>query len=600
MRTISITLMIVISGLVLFGCFGGQKTMSVATDAGADPNAAPVFVETKLLNIDTEMMANQFLIQQLPVSKKIDSTIAINSAYEMLLDTILAKDYKKFDLSTVPHLQTQHDDMYFDYLLRLTYKKHIVDSVTVDSSEVLSTYDEYKERFFKPTMYRVQHIVVSGENLMASADSSIYMQYSDEQVDSIARAQVMSLRERIVGGASFDTLAIMYSQDPGSADNGGDLGYLELNQLVSPFDSTVEHTPVDSLSGVIKTRYGWHVLKVLDKSLEHYSPIDSVYGALASLVKEKKVAERGKFFLDSLRESGEMLIDTALVESVDTLTNPDIVLAIINPSDKVNGCDTIFFKEYRGNAAYLAQQLRLQTPLSLEDKLQILTTMSNKYHFHRAAILMGYDKDPEIVAWSENKLKRYAVSTMRKEMLDDGYAPSDEDMRAYYDSHMDDYQVERPLKIQHIVFQDSAMAEYVRDVATSGIEFEELIDQYYPGDPDIKQAAANLGYIGKQDMPAEFWRQAMSTPVGEVSRPVKTEYGFHIIKVLDRNHSIPFESAKNRIKTILMEKHKKAVRDNFVEDHIGGKPIFHWDVFEFLHYKDVGPPINPASMMGRM
>lgn len=599
MRTLLILLMILVSSLLAFGCLGGQKTMSVADESGADSLSAPIFAETKLFNIDTEMMAQEFLNLQLPVTKKIDSTIAYNAVYEMLLDSILAKDYKSFDIASEPLLENQYQEMYNDYLLRIAFKKQIVDSITVDSAEVLAAYDENRERFHKPTMYRAQHIVISGDNLLHSADSAAYLKYTKEQVDSIARSQVDSLRERLLEGANFDTLAMMYSQDPGSAEAGGDLGYLRLNQLVAPFDSTVEHTPIDSISGVIKTQFGWHVLKVLDKSEDHYSPVDSVYSNLAALVKQKKIAERGQEFLDSVRESGTMVVDTAMLDSVDEGMDPNTVLAVVNPEEKELGCDTIFYKEYRANSAYLAQKLRMQMPLTLENKLKILDVLSNKYHMYRAAALLGYTKDPDLLAWSKNKIMRYAVSTMRKKLFDDGYEPTVEEMRKYYDIHMDDYQVERPLKVQHIVFQDSAMAEYVRDVASAGISFDDLIDQYYPGDPEIKQAAANLGYIGKDDMPDEFWRRAMSTPVGEVSKPVKTEYGYHIIKVLDRNHSQPFESAKSRIKSILLEQHKKELRNKTVEDYIGGKPKIHWAVLDKLHYKEGPPPINPA-MIGRM
>lgn len=598
MRLFVITLVVLFGALILSGCQGGQKSLPVADEAAADSTSAPIFAETKILTIDSEMMAEEFKNQQLPVTKKIDSTIALNSVYEMLLDTILAKDYESFDLDAHPLLKKQFFDMYNDFLLRLTYQKHIVDSVTVDSAAVQAAYDEYKERFFNPERYRAQHIVISGDNLRHSADSVFYLEYSDLQIDSIARSQVESLRERLLGGANFDTLAIMYSQDPGSADKGGDLGYFELKQMVAPFDSTVEHTPIDSISGVIKTQFGWHVLKVLDKSEEHYSPIDSVYDVLASLVKEKKVAERGKAFIDSIRESGVTIIDTSIFKMDESLLNPDTALAFINPDDKKFGNDTLTYGEFRSNKGYIARQMRMQMPLSLENKLTIAKALTNKYHMYRSAALLGYTEDPELVNWAKQKKLRYAVSTMRKDLLQDGYEPTDEEMRSYYDSHMDEYQVKRPLKVQHIVFADSNLAEHVRDVASSGIEFDALIDQYYPGDPEIKQAAANLGYIGMQDMPEAFWRAANATRVGDISKPVKTEYGYHIIKVLDRNNSIRFESAKGRISAILKEQHKKNIRDTYVEEYIGGPPEIHWDVLDKLHYKLAPPPINPA-MMGR-
>ena len=583
---------------MLFACQGGQKNLSVKDEADRDSTAAPIFAESKFLNIDINMMAEEFQREMLPVSKKIDSSIAENAVYEMLLDSLLALKFEDFDLDEEPYLKKQHDDMWHDLLLRKMYQKFIIDSVSADSGEVLAAYEEFKDRFFMPKKYRARHIVISGDNLRHSSDSAEYLNLTENQIDSIAHDKVSQLRERLLTGANFDTLAMIYSQDPGSADAGGDLGYFELTQMVSPFDSTVEHTPIGSVSGLIKTRFGWHIVKVVDVADEHYQPFDSVSTALEALVKERKVAERATHIIDSISTSGITIIDTSLLKVDDSIPARTSVLALINPDDKVNGNDTLYFSDYLSQVGFYAQQLRLAFPLPLEDKIKLVNIMTNKFHMYRAAILMHYDQDPELEKWSYVTRLKYAISMMRKDLFDDKYAPTDNELKAYYDSHQADYEVERPFKVQHIVFADSNMAEYVRDVAMAGTDFDDLIEQYYPGDPDIKEAAANLGYIGQGDMPPSFWRAALITSVGDISRPVKTQYGFHIIKVLDKNNSMRFETAKGRIETILKEKHKKDLRNSYIIKKIGKPPVIHWDLLGKLYYKKGPAPVNP-SLRGR-
>ena len=85
------------------------------------------------------------------------------------------------------------------------------------------------------------------------------------QCDSVAFDSIAKIRERIMGGADFDKLAMLYTQDTKTAEKGGDLGYFTLDQMVAPFDSTVEHTPIGTVSGIIKTQYGWHIVQVLDR-----------------------------------------------------------------------------------------------------------------------------------------------------------------------------------------------------------------------------------------------------------------------------------------------------------------------------------------------
>ncbi|MCK5124963.1 MAG: peptidylprolyl isomerase [candidate division Zixibacteria bacterium] len=588
-------LAVVVVFLLVYGCGGSQKSIPVSDESVRDSNAAPIFAESDFLIIDIDMMADQFQRELIPMSKVLDSGLVENSVYEMLFDSLLGEDFEDFDLESVPHLKKQHEEMWNDYLLRLFYQKKVIDAVTVDSADVLSAYEEHKERFFSPKKYRARHFVISGDNLRASADSAEYVNFSDEQLDSLARSQVEGLRERALKGANFDTLAIMYSQDPGSSELGGDLGYFETRQMVAPFDSAVENTPIGEISGLIRTSFGWHVIKVEDMFEEQYLTIDSVYDILYSLVREKNLLSQGKHFIDSISLAGEIAIDSNAMQLPDSFLTPQTVYAVINPNDKVLGNDTINFGMFRGQAGYFAKQMRMEFPLNLENKIILVKTIANRFHLTRAAIMVGFDKEPELEKWSYHTRLKYAVSTMRKKFIEDGFEPSDEDLRAYYDAHAEDYRVERPLKVQHIVFADSNLAEHVRDVALSGIEFDTLIDQYYPGEPDIKKAASNLGFIGEKDMPKSFWRAAMITPVGDVSKPIRTDYGFHIIKVLEKNHSVRFEVAKSKIKTIMKEKHKKSVRNSFIESKIGGPPTIHWELFEKLYRKVLPPPSNPNN-----
>ncbi len=83
--------------------------------------------------------------------------------------------------------------------------------------------------------------------------------------------------------------------------------------------------------------------------------------------------------------------------------------------------------------------------------------------------------------------------------------------------------------------------------------------EHYPGESDIREAAADLGYIGPREMPESFYRTALSTPVKSVSHPVKTEWGYHIIKVLDRKFNRTLEQARGDIIQPLKEQHRREI-----------------------------------------
>jgi len=87
------------------------------------------------------------------------------------------------------------------------------------------------------------------------------------EIRSDAEAQKMAERlyERIVAGESFSNLAENFSEDPGSARNGGDLDWIDPSILVPEFQEVMKQTPSGSLSKPFKTGYGWHVLEVLGR-----------------------------------------------------------------------------------------------------------------------------------------------------------------------------------------------------------------------------------------------------------------------------------------------------------------------------------------------
>ena len=80
-----------------------------------------------------------------------------------------------------------------------------------------------------------------------------------------AYQKIDSLRTLALNGASFAMLAEQYSNDPSAATNGGDLGYFTALQMVYPFENAAYHTAIGDVSPPIRTRFGYHIIKVHDK-----------------------------------------------------------------------------------------------------------------------------------------------------------------------------------------------------------------------------------------------------------------------------------------------------------------------------------------------
>ena len=103
--------------------------------------------------------------------------------------------------------------------------------------------------------------------------------------DSIVRF-AESLRERIAAGESFEELARQYSQDPGSARNGGSLGWVARGQLVPEIDGIIFDLEINEISDVVRSSFGFHIVKVTDRNSPPFEEVRSRFEA--RLMAEKR------------------------------------------------------------------------------------------------------------------------------------------------------------------------------------------------------------------------------------------------------------------------------------------------------------------------
>lgn len=87
----------------------------------------------------------------------------------------------------------------------------------------------------------------------------------DAAEDKEARARLEKLRERIVAGEDFATIAKAHSDDPGSGAQGGDLGWVSPGEMVPNFEKGMNALAVGELSQPVRSRYGWHLIQVLER-----------------------------------------------------------------------------------------------------------------------------------------------------------------------------------------------------------------------------------------------------------------------------------------------------------------------------------------------
>ena len=95
--------------------------------------------------------------------------------------------------------------------------------------------------------------------------SHILLKPSEIRTSAQAQAQITAIKQRIDKGESFASLAKEYSDDPASGSEGGSLGWTQDGQMVPEFEEVMKTTPVGQVSAPFESRFGWHILTVVDK-----------------------------------------------------------------------------------------------------------------------------------------------------------------------------------------------------------------------------------------------------------------------------------------------------------------------------------------------
>jgi peptidyl-prolyl cis-trans isomerase D len=179
-----------------------------------------------------------------------------------------------------------------DVALLVADEAKIGSTVDVPEAQLRAAYNSRRSEFQTPERVHVQHI------LLKTTDKS------KAEIDKI-HAQAEDILKQLKNGANFAELAKKYSEDPGSAQKGGDLGWIVRGQTVKNFENAAFSLQPKQLSDVITTEYGFHILQVLEKQQARVQPFEEVKAQLATELKKQIVYDRMQTAIDQARAALE-------------------------------------------------------------------------------------------------------------------------------------------------------------------------------------------------------------------------------------------------------------------------------------------------------
>ncbi|MBI3448794.1 MAG: peptidylprolyl isomerase [Acidobacteria bacterium] len=173
---------------------------------------------------------------------------------------------------------------------------NVFEKITVTDADAKAYYDQHPQEMQKPEEVRASHILVR------------LPQGTTDDQKKAAKARIDEAAKKAKAGEDFAALAKTYSQDPGSAEQGGDLGFFPKGKMVPAFDAVAFTLKVGQISDVVETQFGYHVIKVTDRHAAQSATYDEVGERLKSFLKQRQARTTVQTYLKGLRDSAKVEI----------------------------------------------------------------------------------------------------------------------------------------------------------------------------------------------------------------------------------------------------------------------------------------------------
>ena len=292
-------------------------------------------------------------------------------------------------------------------------KSKLLSEVQVTPQELQAYYDQRRDEYRVPEEVKVSHILI--KTPAAGADGKV----DDKGVEE-ARKKAEDVLKQLKGGAKLEDLAKKYSDDPGSAKQGGELGWIGRGRTVPEFEKAAFSLGKGQTSDLVKSSYGFHIIRTEDKHEPHLKTLDEVKAQIEPLIRQQKVSRMlenaGNALLDQARSQGldkaaaakgSNVVTTDFVSRTDVLpgigSSPQFMDAVFSAREK---SPPDMAQISQGVVVFQVVGIKPPATPTFEE---IRSKLENEFKNERASILLA-QKNQELSdrAKTEHDLKRAA------------------------------------------------------------------------------------------------------------------------------------------------------------------------------------------------
>jgi peptidyl-prolyl cis-trans isomerase C len=193
-------------------------------------------------------------------------------------------------------LQDIRDDARREISVEKLVEGEIAAKIDVKPEAVNDFYQKNQDKFQQGESVRASHILIT------------VPQGADAIAKAAAKAKAEGILKDLKAGKDFAAAAKENSQDPGSAVQGGDLGFFQKGQMVPPFEQAAFTLKPGQLSDLVETQFGYHIIKVAEKKEARVVPLDEAKPQIEQYLKEQNRHAETETFVNALKAKAKIEI----------------------------------------------------------------------------------------------------------------------------------------------------------------------------------------------------------------------------------------------------------------------------------------------------
>ncbi|MCI0468819.1 MAG: peptidylprolyl isomerase [Nitrospirae bacterium] len=197
---------------------------------------------------------------------------------------------------------------------------------------------------------------------------------------------------------------------------------------------------------------------------------------------------------------------------------------------------------------------------------KFLQDYADKEMLYKEAMKKGVDKDKDFIRRMEYSKKIATIQFMLNKELSERAKVTDKDIQEYYNKNKAEFKKPASYKLSHILVKTEAEAKKAAERISKGEDFAKVAKEA-SADKESAKNGGDLGEVEKGNMPPEFDKAVQGMKKGQISAPIKTQFGYHIVKVVDIKPEsfMDIKNVKENLRNVLAQEKQQKILEEYIK-----------------------------------